>query len=114
MTNERLRERQANVAQARAAFLPSLDVNFLYTPDPGVAGSADSRGYLRPDEQTFRANMIRENVIRFDVSQPIYTGGTAGSRVRGRGGDPGGHAPRLERARRHAGASGCTRRSTPR
>ena len=75
VTNERLRERQANVAQARAAFLPSLDLNFLYTPSQASPVLRIPAGIFGPDEQTFRANMIRENVIRFDVSQPIYTGG---------------------------------------
>jgi outer membrane protein TolC len=32
-------------------------------------------GIFGPTEQTFRANLIRENVVRFDVSQPVYTGG---------------------------------------
>ena len=74
-TGERFRESQANVAQARAAFLPSLDVNFLYTPTQASPVLKIPAGIFGPTEQTFRANLIRENVVRFDISQPVYTGG---------------------------------------
>jgi HAE1 family hydrophobic/amphiphilic exporter-1 len=75
VANERLRESQANVAQARAAFLPSLDLNFLYTPTQASPLLKIPAGIFGPNEQTFRANLIRENVVRFDMSQPLYTGG---------------------------------------
>src|SRR5262245_5812871 len=74
-TGERRRESQANVAQARAAFLPTLDVNFLYTPTQASPVLRIPAGIFGPTEQNFRANLIRENVVRFDVSQPVYTGG---------------------------------------
>src|SRR5262249_57149613 len=32
-------------------------------------------GVFGPNEQRFRANLTRENVMRFDISQPLYTGG---------------------------------------
>jgi outer membrane protein TolC len=32
-------------------------------------------GVFGPNEQTFRATLTRENVMRFDISQPLYTGG---------------------------------------
>ena len=32
-------------------------------------------GFFGPEEQSFRANFVRQNVLRFDVTQPIYTGG---------------------------------------
>ena len=72
---ERLRESQANVSAARAAYLPTLDVNFLYTPTQASPLLKIPAGVFGPNEQTFRANLIRENVVRFDVSQPLYTGG---------------------------------------
>ena len=75
VNQERLRESQANVAEARAAFLPSLDVNFLYTPAQASPLLRIPGGVFGPNEQTFRANLTRENVVRFDVSQPLYTGG---------------------------------------
>jgi len=75
VTQERLRESQATVAEARAAFLPSLDLNFLYTPAQESPLLRIPAGVFGPTEQTFRANLTRENVVRLDISQPIYTGG---------------------------------------
>ena len=75
VSQERLRESQAGVAEARAAFLPSLDLNFLYTPSQASPLLKIPAGVFGPNEQTFRANLVRENVVRFDVSQPLYTGG---------------------------------------
>jgi HAE1 family hydrophobic/amphiphilic exporter-1 len=75
VSQERLRESQAAVAEARAAFLPSLDLNFLYTPSQASPLLKIPAGVFGPTEQTFRANLVRENVVRFDLSQPLYTGG---------------------------------------
>src|SRR5688572_2108169 len=75
VSQERLRESQAAVAEARAAFLPTLDANFLYTPSQASPLLKIPAGVFGPTEQTFRANLVRENVVRFDVSQPLYTGG---------------------------------------
>jgi HAE1 family hydrophobic/amphiphilic exporter-1 len=75
VTRERLSESQANVAGARAAFLPSVDLNFLYTPTQESPLLKIPAGVFGPSEQTFRANLTRENVVRVDISQPIYTGG---------------------------------------
>ncbi len=75
VTREQLRESQANVAGARAAFLPAVDLNFLYTPTQASPLLKIPAGVFGPSEQTFRANLTRENVVRVDVSQPIYTGG---------------------------------------
>ena len=74
-TRERLRESQANVTAARAAFLPSVNLSFLYTPAQESPLLRVPAGLFGPTEQTFRVNMTRENVVRMDVSQPIYTGG---------------------------------------
>jgi HAE1 family hydrophobic/amphiphilic exporter-1 len=75
VNQERLRESQAATAEARAAFLPTVDVNFLYTPAQASPLLKIPAGVFGPNEQTFRANLVRENVVRFDVSQPLYTGG---------------------------------------
>lgn len=75
VTRERLSETQANVSEARAAFLPSLDVNFLYTPSQESPLLRIPAGVFGPTEQTFRANLTRENIVRLDISQPLYTGG---------------------------------------
>jgi len=72
---ERLRESQAHVSGAKAAFLPSLNLNFLYTPTQASPLLKIPAGVFGPNEQTFRANLTRENVMRFDISQPLYTGG---------------------------------------
>ncbi len=75
VSQERLHESQALVSEAKAAFLPSLNLNFLYTPTQASPLLKIPAGVFGPNEQTFRANLTRENVMRFDLSQPIYTGG---------------------------------------
>ena len=75
VNEERLRESQAYVSEAKAAFLPSLNLNFLYTPTQASPLLKIPAGVFGPNEQTFRANLTRENVMRFDISQPLYTGG---------------------------------------
>jgi hydrophobe/amphiphile efflux-1 (HAE1) family protein len=72
---ERLREAQGNVAGAKAAFLPKLDLSYLYTPAQEFPLLRIPAGVFGPIPQTFRANFIRENIVRLDVSQPLYTGG---------------------------------------
>lgn len=72
---ERLNESRARVSEAKAAFLPSLNLNFLYTPSQASPLLKIPAGVFGPNEQTFRANLTRENVMRFDILQPIYTGG---------------------------------------
>ncbi|MBI3049562.1 MAG: TolC family protein [Acidobacteria bacterium] len=62
-------------AGARAAFLPSVDLNFLYTPTQESPLLKIPAGVFGPTEQTFRANLTRENVVRVDIAQPLYTGG---------------------------------------
>jgi len=75
VNEERLRESQAHVSEAKAAFLPSLNLNFLYTPTQASPLLKIPAGVFGPNEQTFRANLVRQNVMRFDISQPLYTGG---------------------------------------
>jgi outer membrane protein TolC len=72
---ERLRESQANVSEARTAFLPSLNVNFAFTPSQASPLLRIPAGAFGPTEQSFRANFVRENVVRLDIQQPLYTGG---------------------------------------
>jgi hydrophobe/amphiphile efflux-1 (HAE1) family protein len=74
-TRERLNESQANALEARAAFLPSLDFSFLYTPLQESPILRIPAGIFAPSEQTFRVNLQRVNIMRLDVSQPLYTGG---------------------------------------
>jgi outer membrane protein TolC len=75
VTQERLRESQAAVGEAKAAFLPQVNLNFLYTPAQASPLLRIPAGVFGPGEQTFRANFQRENIMRVDISQPLYTGG---------------------------------------
>jgi HAE1 family hydrophobic/amphiphilic exporter-1 len=72
---EKVREAQAHVSEAKAAFLPRLDLNFFYTPAQEFPLLRIPAGVFGPTEQTFKANFTRENIMRLDVSQPLYTGG---------------------------------------
>jgi len=71
----RVRESQGRVAEAKASFLPTADASYVFTPSQEAAALRIPAGFFGPDEQTFRANFVRQNVIRFDLTQPIYTGG---------------------------------------
>ena len=74
-TEQQLRESQGRVSEAKANFLPSFDVSYLYTPSQEAALLRIPAGFFGQEEQKFRANFVRENVVRFDITQPIYTGG---------------------------------------
>ena len=75
VTQEQFRQSQAAVAEAKAAFLPQVNLNFLYTPAQASPILRIPAGVFGPTEQTFRANFTRENTVRVDVAQPLYTGG---------------------------------------
>jgi outer membrane protein TolC len=63
------------VSEAKAAFLPQVNLNFLYTPAQASPLLRIPAGVFGPGEQTFRANFTRENIVRLDIAQPLYTGG---------------------------------------
>ncbi len=71
----RVRESDGRVSEARSQFMPTIDGSFLYTPAQQAAALRIPAGVFGPDEQLFRANFVRENVLRFDVTQPIWAGG---------------------------------------
>jgi hydrophobe/amphiphile efflux-1 (HAE1) family protein len=71
----RLREAAGRVAEARTGFMPTVDLNYLLTPAQEAAVIRIPPGFLGPSEQRFRANFVQTNVLRLDVTQPIYTGG---------------------------------------
>ena len=71
----RVRESDGRVSEARTAFLPSIDGSYLFTPAQQASALRIPAGIFGPDEQLFRANFVRENVLRFDVTQPIWAGG---------------------------------------
>ena len=68
-------EADARVSEARASFLPRADVSYLFTPAQQAAALQIPAGIFGQDAQIFRANFIRQNVLRFDVTQPLYVGG---------------------------------------
>ena len=74
-TEARVRESEARVSEARTSFLPTADASYLLTPAQQAAALRIPAGVFGDDEQLFRANFTRQNVLRFDVTQPIYTGG---------------------------------------
>jgi outer membrane protein len=75
IAEQRLRESQGRVSEAKANFLPSLDASYMYTPSQQGALLRVPAGMFGPTEQNLRLNFVRENIFRFDVTQPIYTGG---------------------------------------
>jgi HAE1 family hydrophobic/amphiphilic exporter-1 len=75
VAEQQLRESQGRVSEAKANFLPSFDVSYLFTPSQQATLLRIPAGFFGPEEQKFRANFVRENVFRLDITQPIYTGG---------------------------------------
>jgi len=75
VTGARVREADAHVAEARTSFLPAADFNYMYTPAQESAALQIPAGIFGPDAQIFRANFTRQNVMRVDVTQPIWAGG---------------------------------------
>jgi HAE1 family hydrophobic/amphiphilic exporter-1 len=71
----RVRESDSRVSEARTSFLPTADASYLFTPAQQAAALRIPAGIFSDNEQVFRANFTRENVLRFDVTQPIYAGG---------------------------------------
>ncbi len=72
---QRIREAEARVSETRTGFLPNVNANYLYTPAQEAAALSIPAGLFGPQPQTFRANFVRQNVVRFDINQPLYTGG---------------------------------------
>jgi hypothetical protein len=75
VTQERLRESQAHVSEAGPRSCPSLNLNFLYTPTQASPLLKIPAGVFGPNEQTFRANLVRQNVMRFESRSRCITGG---------------------------------------
>ncbi len=72
---ERVRESQARVSEAKANYLPQLNLSYLYTPSQKFPLIRIPAGVFGPNETTFQAGFTRENIIALDLSQPLYTGG---------------------------------------
>ncbi len=75
VVQEQVRETQGRVEEAKTTFLPSVNLNFLYTPAQRFPLIRIPAGIFGADEQTFEAGFTRRNIMQVDVSQPIYTSG---------------------------------------
>jgi hypothetical protein len=75
VSQEQVRESEGRVAEARAAFLPSVDLSFLYTPAQQFPVLRIPAGIFGPDEQRFQAAFTRQNIVQLNLTQPIYTAG---------------------------------------
>jgi HAE1 family hydrophobic/amphiphilic exporter-1 len=72
---ERVHEAEGRVAEAKANFLPTANLSFSYTPAQAFPTIRIPAGIFGPEEQTFQAAFTRQNIMQFDFSQPLYTGG---------------------------------------
>ena len=75
VAEEQVREAQGRVQEAKASFLPTVNLNFSYTPAQRFPLIRVPAGIFGPDEQTFQAAFTRRNIMQLDVNQPIYTAG---------------------------------------
>jgi outer membrane protein TolC len=75
VAQEQVRESQGRVEEAKANFLPTVDLNFVYTPAQRFPLIRIPAGVFGPDEQTFQAGFTRRNIMQIDLTQPIYTAG---------------------------------------
>src|SRR5215218_1679764 len=72
---EAVRAAEGRVAEARAAFLPSGDLSFAYTPVQQFPVIRIPAGIFGAEEQRFQAAFTRQNIVQLSINQPIYTGG---------------------------------------
>ena len=75
VAEQQVRESQSRVAEAKANFLPSVDLNFQYTPAQRFPLIRIPAGIFGPEEQTFQAAFTRQNIMNLQINQPLYTGG---------------------------------------
>jgi multidrug efflux pump subunit AcrB/outer membrane protein TolC len=75
VTEQKVRESQARVSEAKTNFLPQVNFSYLYTPSQKFPVIRIPPGIFGPDETTFQAGFTRENIMQFDIAQPVYTGG---------------------------------------
>jgi outer membrane protein TolC len=75
VVQEQVRESQGRVEEAKTHFLPTVNLNFLYTPTQRFPLIRIPAGIFSPNEQTFEAGFTRRNIVQFEVNQPLYTAG---------------------------------------
>ena len=81
VSQEGVRAAEGRVAEARAAFLPSVDLSFAYTPAQQFPLIRIPAGIFGPDEQTFQAAFTRQNIMSLQLNQPLYTGDACATRT---------------------------------
>jgi outer membrane protein TolC len=75
VTQEQVRESQGRVAEAKAGFLPSVNLSFAYTPVQRFPMIRVPAGIFGDEEQTFQAAFTRQNIMQVELNQPLYTAG---------------------------------------
>jgi hydrophobe/amphiphile efflux-1 (HAE1) family protein len=75
VAKERVVETQSRVQEAKANFLPQMNVGYTYLPAQRFPVIRIPAGVFGPEEQTFQAAFTRENSLQLLLNQPIYTGG---------------------------------------
>jgi outer membrane protein len=75
VSREQVRESQGRVAEAKAGFLPTVNLSFVYTPAQRFPLIRVPAGIFGDEEQTFQAAFTRRNIMQVDLNQPIYTAG---------------------------------------
>jgi outer membrane protein len=103
IAEQRLRESQGRVSEAKASFLPSLDASYMFTPAQEGSLLRVPAGVFGPSEQDLRLKFVRENVFRFDLTQPIYTGGRLQNAFAASASQAEASRQQLERARQNLG-----------
>jgi outer membrane protein TolC len=66
---------EGKVQEARANFLPTLDLSYAYTPAQQFPLIRIPPGIFGDHEQTFQAAFTRQNIMQLTFAQPLYTGG---------------------------------------
>ena len=66
---------EGKVQEARANFLPTLDLSYSYTPAQQFPLIRIPAGIFGDNEQTFQAAFTRQNIMQLSFAQPLYTGG---------------------------------------
>jgi outer membrane protein TolC len=103
IAEQRVRESQGRVSEAKANFLPSLDASYMYTPAQEGTLLKVPAGVFGPTEQNVRFNFVRENIFRFDFTQPVYTGGRLQNAFAAAASQQEASRQQLERARQNLG-----------
>ena len=75
VAQEQVRESQGRVQEAKTNFLPTVNLNFLFTPTQRFPLIRIPPGIFGPNEQAFEAGFTQRNVMQFEVNQPLYTAG---------------------------------------